>query len=412
VTSMIGLQSLNSRRPTPWGWPKSLLRPLQALGLAAATALVAACGPTVQSGPSPMPAEQPPEPRQETDRFGRVVDDSKIYVGLLLPLSGRAEELGQSMLNAAQMAMFDAADDRFELIPVDTGGSPSGAGRAAREVINQGADLILGPLGGDEVAEVGPVARQAGINVISYTTDAQRAADNVFVMGLLPELQVDRVVAHSVANGISRLAVIAPDNRYGRLVAQSMTESANQRGASLATTAYYRDDGSNLTERVAEVVDADADAIMIPAAGQALEAVASLIVESAGSTQMLGTGLWDDENVGRIEPVHGGWFAAPNPNLRREFEDRYQRSFGRAPERLATLAYDSVAMAAILARQPGNSPFSRRDLTDPGGFAGLDGIFRFRNNGLIDRGLAVLEVTPSGPRLLEDAPAAFVSELF
>ena len=411
MTSMIGLNGLNSRRPKPWIWPKSLFRPLQVLGIAAATALVAACGPTVQSGPPPM-AEQPPELREQTDRFGRVVDDSKIYVGLLLPLSGRGEELGQSMLNAAQMAMFDAADDRFELIPVDTGGSPSGAGRAARDVVDQGADLILGPLTGDEVAEVGPIARQSGINVISYTTDAQRADNNVFIMGLLPELQVDRVVAHSVENGLSRFAVIAPGNRYGRLVAQSMTESANQRGATLATTAYYRDDGSDLVDRVADVVGTDPDAIMIPAAGQALEAVASLINEAAGPTQMLGTGLWDDSNVGRIEPAHGGWFAAPNPNLRREFEDRYQRSFGRAPERLATLAYDSVAMAAILARQPGDAPFDRRDLTDPGGFSGLDGIFRFRENGLIDRGLAVLEVTPSGPRLLQDAPVSFVSELF
>ncbi|WP_366654099.1 penicillin-binding protein activator [Fodinicurvata sp. EGI_FJ10296] len=411
MTSTIGLKSLDSIRPTPWRWSNSLMRSLQTLGLAVVTVVVAACGPTIQSGP-PMSDQPVEQPRERTDRFGRVIDDEKILVGLLLPLSGRAEELGQSMLNAAQMAMFDAADDRFELVPVDTGGSAAGAARAAQDVVNQGVDLILGPLTGEEVAEVGPVARSAGINVVAYTTDAERADSNVFVMGLLPELQVDRVVAHSVENGLSRFAVIAPGSRYGRLIAQSLNDAANRRGGTLATTAYYGSDGSDVADRVAEVVNADPDAIMIPAAGQALESIASLILEAAGPTQMLGTGLWDDSAIGRIEAVHGGWFAAPNPNLRRDFENRYQQTFGSAPERLATLAYDSVAMAAILARQPQGNPFGRQSLTDPGGFAGLDGIFRFQNNGLIDRGLAVLEVTPNGPRLRQDAPTTFLSEMF
>ena len=75
--------------------------------------------------------------------------------------------------------------------------------------------------------------------------------------------------------------------------------------------------------------------------------------------------------------------------------------------RTATLAYDAVALIAALVKTQGPARFSSEVLTNPSGFAGIDGLFRFRPDGTNERGLAVLRVTPSGPQVIAPPPHAF-----
>ena len=63
-----------------------------------------------------------------------------VRVAILLPLSGRNAPLGLALLNAAQLAIFDFGDRRLELLPVDTKGTPHGAGEAAATAIGDGAE--------------------------------------------------------------------------------------------------------------------------------------------------------------------------------------------------------------------------------------------------------------------------------
>ena len=103
----------------------------------------------------------------------------------------------------------------------------------------------------------------------------------------------------------------------------------------------------------------------------------------------------------------GGWYAAPDAAARRDFEQRFESVYGRRPPRLATLAYDAAALAAVLARNGGPAPFDPLALTNPNGFAGVDGIFRLRPEGLVERGLSVMEITPGGNRVIDPAPSSF-----
>ena len=122
---------------------------------------------------------------------------------------------------------------------------------------------------------------------------------------------------------------------------------------------------------------------------------------------MLGTGQWDESGVGAEPALIGGWFAAPPPSERADFEKRYERAYGRKPPRLATLVYDATALAAVLAQAEGGPDFSVEALTDPNGFAGRDGIFRLVPEGVTERGLAVLEVEPRGFKVISEAPESF-----
>jgi len=121
----------------------------------------------------------------------------------------------------------------------------------------------------------------------------------------------------------------------------------------------------------------------------------------------LGTGLWDVQNIWREGALLGAWYAAPPPEARGDFEKRFNDAYGKRPPRLATLAYDAVALVGALSSNPNGPDFSSNAITNPNGFAGLDGIFRFTPDGQAQRGLAVLEITRDGIKTVSPAPTSF-----
>lgn len=375
-------------------------------GAAAMAAVLAACAPTVQR-PAPI-AQAPAAPGAPTRP-----DDGVLRVGLLLPLSGGSAELGTAMQRAAQMAIFDT-DAQVELLPRDSGDNPGTAGEAARAVIAQGADIILGPLFSRSVSPVAQQARTAGINVVAFSTDAAQAGGNVFLLSFLQQAAVDRVVGYGVNHGLRRYAFLAPNTPFGQLMGRAMTEAAAKYGAEVPVVELYDTtltDPSPLAQRLQST---PVDAVVLADVGNRLSVVAPMLGYSGVAARLMGTGQWDDPAISRQQYLAGAWYAGPDPSLRADFESRYAQQFGAPPPRLATLAYDAVALTAALANQPafGGNPFTTTALQDPNGFVGIDGIFRFGANGQIQRGLAVLEAQPGGPSVVESAPDSFSGAAF
>lgn len=345
----------------------------------------------------------------------------KLSVALLLPMSGKDAALGQSMLKAAQMALFDVGSANFELVPHDTRGTTEGAVAAATRAVGDHADLILGPVFADDVKAIKPVIAPSGIPVITFTTDWTVADDNVYVMGFLPFAQVARVAQYASAHGYKRFGVYAPKTDYGDVAVSTLGRT----DVDIVKIGRYSPRQSDISLLVADFAETSRaggtdeepvfsfDALFLPLGGEGLRALVSFFDQSgvkAEKVKFIGTGLWDDTSLIGHAALFGGWFAAPNPILRRDFEARYQENYGSPPLRLASLAYDSTALAAVLARSGSKdgSPYTRARLTNPRGFAGIDGIFRFRPDGLAERGLAVLEIQSGGARVVDPGPTAFL----
>jgi ABC-type branched-subunit amino acid transport system substrate-binding protein len=123
--------------------------------------------------------------------------------------------------------------------------------------------------------------------------------------------------------------------------------------------------------------------------------------------QLLGTGLWDDPRIFSDASLQGGWYAAPDSTGFRNFTTRYRTRYGQDPVRTATLAYDAVALVAALVKTQGPQRFSEQTLTNSSGFAGIDGLFRFRSDGTNQRGLAVMQVEPGGSRIISPPSRSF-----
>lgn len=357
---------------------------------------------------APVPGEAPAMPAARD--FG-----GQVRVGLILPLSGPSARLGRDMLDAALMALSDMADDRLVLLPRDDAGTAEGAQRAAASALEDGAALILGPLFSASVEGVASQARPLGINVLSYSTDRTVAGNGVFVMGFLPGQQVDRVVGYAAAKGARRVAVLAPATPYGRIVVDALRETAAKRGLALTQQRFYTpgEDPAPAVRGLAQGAAGGAgfEALLLAEGGERLQQVAALLpyydIDPA-QVRFLGTGLWEGAiNVRTETALLGAWFAAPPTEGRAGFEQRFRELYGRNPARLATVAYDSAALAAVLGKSPGGADFTIARIEAENGFAGLDGIFRFRPDGLVERALAVFEVQRDGMRPVSPAAEMF-----
>jgi ABC-type branched-subunit amino acid transport system substrate-binding protein len=357
-----------------------------------------------QSGPqTPLPTSQSTAKTQ-----------APVKVGLLVPLTGSQSELGQAMMNAAQLALFDMGANNVTLLPGDTG---KGAAKAADEVLAQGAQIILGPLFAPDVKTVSPIAQSHNVPVIAFSTDWTAATENTYIMGFLPFGQVARVVDYAAKHGAKHFAAVVPETPYGMVVNGSLKNELQRQGIDPPQSLVFNNNGG-MTKAVQSLAAAQqpgatqtVDAIMLPLGGPQLTQAAGLLRQNnAATTRIIGTGLWDD-SMQAASAVPGAWYAAPDPASRAEFNRKYAATYGKQPPRLSTLAYDATALAAALAvkgqNETGQPAYDRSSLTNPSGFAGLDGVFRFRNDGLAERGLAVLELRPTGPVVLDPAPTRF-----
>jgi branched-chain amino acid transport system substrate-binding protein len=392
-------------------------RALLGSALAGAAGMLSACTSggfsvnDIMPGGSPPPAPQPQGGPQPS-----AIGSGRVKVGLVLPLtaSGNAGLAGQSMKNAAELALAEFNNPDVQLLVKDDAGTSQGAQQAVQQALDEGAEIILGPLFAHSVVVAGQIARGRSVPVIAFSTDSNVASRGVFLLSFLPESDVERVVDYAIGQGKRSYAALVPDNAYGTVIEAAFKGITARKGARVLALERYPQDRQRMPEPVKLVAQAASrvDAIFIPDGGDDVPAVVQLVASNGVSVrrvQLIGTGLWDDPRIYADPNLQGGLFAAPDINAGgfRNFSGRYKSRFGNEPVRTATLAYDAVALVAALARTQGPQRFSNEVLTNPSGFAGIDGVFRFRADGTNERGLAVLRVTPSGPQVASPAPRAF-----
>lgn len=426
--------------------------------LAVAALALAACAqprPTVTSARPATPAQvaQPQQPPQvaalppadlSPAPMSPVANQTRVAV--LVPLSGEAASAGQALRDAALLAQFEVNNPGLILQFYDTQGTVDGARAAAEQAKAHGAGLFVGPLFSQSVQAVTAIAQSAGIPVLSFSTDPAAISTNVFVTGFLIGPQVERVIGFAAEQGMQRFAVLAPDTAYGRAAAEAAQGAVAKTNTVLTRTAFFDPARANFSPTIRDFTDynrrkaalerekaglagstdpaaaarlkelerqdtlgePDFDALLIPASGTALRQVISLLkyydVDPA-KVKILGTLLWQDENLSGEPALAGAWFPAASRVGYDRFVARFTETYGHPPSQLAALAYDSVALAAALA-QTGDGSWSR--LTANSGFVGVNGAFRLNPNGQIERMLAVREIARPGSREVSPAPTRFV----
>ncbi|WP_019645914.1 penicillin-binding protein activator [Novispirillum itersonii] len=405
------------------------------------------------------PAQAPVPPQPAMTSTGELLpvtlstdpaaDPTAVKIALLAPLSGPSAATGQSLLNAAQLALFDAGNTAVTLKPYDTRGSADGAAAAASAAVNDGAVLVLGPLFASSVTAVSPTLKAAHVRALAFSTDAQVASPGIYVSGILASEQARRLVAHARAQGILRFAALSPEGAFGRSMVAAYEQAVIASGGTMVKTLFHgpnddlqtklraftdfdtraatlaaqkktlegKTDPASL-EALARLQTQDAtgplpfEALLMTASGTPLKeelAVLSAFNADGRAVRLMGPMLWNDPALLRDPSLTRAWFPAVPQGPYKSFAQRYQQAFGDQPTVLSALGYDLTALASVLARQSGGRAYVDSVLTQSTGFAGANGLFRFRPDGSNERALAVMENTANGPVVSGEAAASFTA---
>ena len=369
--------------------------------MSAAIAALGACQviPKGPRQPGPVPSATP------APTSTLPADQQRHRIALLVPMTGSAANAGQSIANATTMALLDTNASNLRITTYDTA---QGAREAARKAVADGNRLILGPLMGADIAPVLAEARAGRVPVVSFSNDTGVASADTFLMGHMPEQSIARTVRYVRGRGAQSFAVLAPDGEYGQRAEAALKAAvARNGGRFVGAETYSRGNTSVVSAAQRLKARGGYDSVLI-ADGSRLAAQGAAQLK-APNVRILGTELWSGEaSVARTPALAGAVFSAVSDTRYQRFSDSYRARFGGAPYRIATLGYDAVLLTLRVARdwQPGR-PFPTDKLRDQGGFLGLDGAFRFGQDGVAERAMEVREVRGGSVVVADPAPAGF-----
>ena len=356
---------------------------------------------TESTGPVSGPSTEPSATALPTD-------ETRHRVALLVPMSGTNGSVGQSIANATTMALLDTNASNLRITTYDT---TRGARSAAERAVADGNRVILGPLLADNVPQVVSVAAPAGVPLISFSNDTSVASSDVFVMGHIPEQSINRSVAYARQRGANRFAALLPSGDYGRKAQSALSNALRNYGGSLSSSESYARGNTSILSAAQRLRSRGGyDTVLIAdGARLATQAAGELRSGDGAGTRILGTELWSGESaVTRSAALRGALFSAVSDNRFRRYRDSYRDRFGGSPHRISTLGYDAVLMTLRVARDwRVGRRFPKSILYSDGGFLGVDGAFRFSQNGVIQRALEVREVRNGEVAVVANAPSSF-----
>ncbi len=354
--------------------------------------------------------QQPSASAPRLPASGEVIGSGATRVALLLPLTGEGNgaRIAAELKNAAILAMDDAGPEALELVVKDTGGTAEGAGSASAQAVAEGSAAVLGPLFSANVRAAAPALAAAGIPMIAFSSDRAAAAPGIYLNSFLPQGVVERTLRYAAGQGVRRVVAILPDGPAGDIAEAEARRTLLSTGGDLVAVARYAYDNASVYEAVRGVADAlgTADAVFIPDGGTSPATIVSTITESGidlSQKKLLGTGQWTTANL--ADPgLQGAVFADTDQGRVAGYKQRYQARFGAEPSLTSALAYDTVILAANLAKSGG---IARNAIENPVGFSGYTGVFRFSGDGTAERGYAVYEVRDGTAQIIDPAPTRF-----
>jgi ABC-type branched-subunit amino acid transport system substrate-binding protein len=345
---------------------------------------------------------------------GPRISGESVEIALLLPLSspqGGDAIIARSLENAARLAATEQTGVNIDLRVYNTDGNPATAATVARQAVQEGADVILGPLRSESAAAVGVAVANSGIAVLSFSNNAEVAGGNVFVLGNTFANTSNRIVSYAARQGVGNIVVVHASNLAGEVARDAVRRAAARSGATISASVPYEFSQTGVINAVPQVVEAVRDngangVLLTSDSAGALPFFAQLLPENGldlETVRVMGLTRWDTPpQTLEFAGLQGGWFTVPDRAALAGFEGRYAAAYGSAPHTLAALGYDGVRAVAETVAATGRA--GGADLTASAGFQGAGGVFRLLPDGTNQRALAIAQVIENQVAIIDPAP--------
>jgi len=359
------------------------------------------------------------QPVSLSDSGPSINTKAAVPVALLVPggSANPSDNLNaKSLENAARLAISDLQGVKIDLRVYNTAGNPTQAAAVAVQAVNEGAKIIVGPLYAQSANAVGNAVAKRNVNVLAFSNNAQIAGGNVFILGPTFENTANRLVAYAKRQGRSKIAIVHARTKAGEIGRAAISNAIARAGATPAGVASYefsQDGIFNAVPQIASTIKGGgAQAVFFTAStDSALPLLTQMLPENGVDNNVIkyiGLTRWDIPPATLALPgVQGAWFAMPHPGMTAKFRERYSAAFGGNPLPVAGLSYDGIAAIGALVKAGKSNALTTSALTQGAGFVGANGIFRLRNDGTNERGLAVAQIQNNQVVIVDAAPSSF-----
>ena len=377
------------------------------------------------------------ETQSQTNKEEESTFNNIIKVGVMLPLSGEHSEIGNLILNAIEMAVFQTEENKLELHIKDTEAKSDKAKKVLSELIDEGVKVVIGPLFSKSLAAIQSEVASKNINIFALTNNINLRNKGIWIFGVDPQAQTEKVLRYALEKGSKNIAALLPQNAYGLLLFDTITSftQANlmkiekiefynfslesQRKTAQKISEGFKDyklyldkikEQDNEEEKVNEVLfmEKPFDSVFIAAAGQNLTVLSSQLQYNNVDpkiVQYLGISSWEDSSILNEPALEGGVFVTTSEMYQKKIKLIYKNSFNKEMPKIAMIAYDIVALLGSLNNLGSN--FNIYDLVNDEGYIGLRGLFRLKKNGVVERAFQLKKIKNKKFTILKKANSQF-----
>jgi ABC-type branched-subunit amino acid transport system substrate-binding protein len=329
-----------------------------------------------------------------------------VSIGAVLPLSGKFATFGNKALQGAELAIerynsTDAGKKRpVRLLIKDSQGLPEMAEKTVKELDGEGVSAIIGPLLGVTAETAAKKAQELGIPMITMTQKdgITGIGEGIFRNCVTNAGQVNALAEYAAREGIKKIAVLYPDNIYGKELNSLFASEAAKRGIRIVATQVYSEGQTDFGQEIKglpglgspkkqkETVKPGFDAIFIPDYAERVGLILpQLAFYDVTDVRLLGTTGWNSPRLLSLAGdymknaffVDGFFSGSGRPHVK-DFVGVYWNTFGEEPGLLEALAYDTAGVIVSIAGQgKGSREEIRGGIDGTKGYKGVSGDISF-----------------------------------
>jgi len=306
-------------------------------------------------------------------------NDNKLRIGLLAPFSGEYKSLGESLLLSAQLALDEIDDENIIIIPRDSGtNDKKKLNIAIKEIINNGAKVIIGPMSSSSSGELG---KYRDTIFISLSNKEPKITNNVINIGISLESQLKAIEQFLIKQNKKKTIILYPKNEYEKFVDKKIKTiklknikifkyNPNPRvlTGEIEKLTNYKQRKKNLkirknnlkkkddeqSRKELKVLDSlytlgsvDFDSVIIIDFGDSLKSVlSSLAFSDASDDSIIFTTVnqWFDESMFRENLVKNLYFPSVDMKQFKKYNENYYKTFSLKPDAITILSYDALGL--------------------------------------------------------------------
>ena len=342
-----------------------------------------------------------------------IVANEKIKIGLLVPLTGKDSEIGQSILKSTRLAINKINNLSIEIIPKDTQSNPQQTLRVAKELSKSGIKVIIGPVFNENLIYLNELV---DVTFLSLTNKNNNFSKNIINAGINATSQLKTIKKFIELNEIKKTIFLTPDINYKNEIKKAISESKIE----IIKNYSYNTDPTKLTQQIEKITrygirkqnledeivrleksnqsnkgklidklkkrdtlgGVKFDSIIISDFDESLKSVTTSLLYTDISPKkkyFITLNQWFDESLLEEASSQPLYFPSINKKNYEEFSSEYFEKFDLYPNQLSFLSFDLVGLIYYLILQ-NNSVVDEKIFTKETLFKGKVGIFKIKNN--------------------------------